>query len=185
MELAGAPQLKAEEVSNAPEPRQSEPFGGEPYVATIPIKPLRPEAVAATTSASQPAAAPTPAPTPAQAASYDYEVLVIGAGPGGYTAAFRAADLGLKVALVERWPTLGGVCLNVGCIPSKALLHAARVIEEAHEMAAYGVEFGAPNIGAAGRTRWSGVSRAGSRHWRSSARSRYWAAWRRSSTTMR
>jgi dihydrolipoamide dehydrogenase len=72
------------------------------------------------------------------------EVLVLGAGPGGYTAAFRAADLGKKVVLVERYPTLGGVCLNVGCIPSKALLHAARVIADAEEMAEYGVEFGAP-----------------------------------------
>jgi len=73
-------------------------------------------------------------------------VVVLGAGPGGYTAAFRAADLGLSVALVERNPTLGGVCLNVGCIPSKALLHAARVIEEAHAMADCGVQFGAPQI---------------------------------------
>jgi len=72
------------------------------------------------------------------------EVLVLGAGPGGYTAAFRAADLGKKVVLVERYPTLGGVCLNVGCIPSKALLHAARVIADAEEMAAFGVEFGPP-----------------------------------------
>jgi dihydrolipoamide dehydrogenase len=72
------------------------------------------------------------------------EVLVLGAGPGGYTAAFRAADLGKKVVLVERYPTLGGVCLNVGCIPSKALLHAARVIADAEEMAHFGVEFGAP-----------------------------------------
>src|SRR5882672_1027947 len=72
------------------------------------------------------------------------EVLVLGAGPGGYTAAFRAADLGKKVVLVERYPTLGGVCLNVGCIPSKALLHAARVIADAEEMGAFGVEFGAP-----------------------------------------
>jgi len=73
-------------------------------------------------------------------------LVVIGAGPGGYTAAFRAADLGLEVTLVERWPTLGGVCLNVGCIPSKALLHAARVIEEAHEMGAHGLAFGEPKI---------------------------------------
>ena len=74
-------------------------------------------------------------PTPAAAsASYDFEVVVLGAGPGGYTAAFRAADLGMKVALIERWPQLGGVCLNVGCIPSKALLHAAKVIEEAEAM---------------------------------------------------
>ena len=74
------------------------------------------------------------------------EILVLGAGPGGYSAAFRAADLGRQVMLVERWQTLGGVCLNVGCIPSKALLHAAKVIEEAHAMAASGVGFGAPAI---------------------------------------
>jgi len=73
-------------------------------------------------------------------------LVVLGAGPGGYTAAFRAADLGLDVVLVERWPQLGGVCLNVGCIPSKALLHAARVIEEAQTMAANGIEFGPPKI---------------------------------------
>ncbi|PPQ30499.1 dihydrolipoyl dehydrogenase [Rhodoblastus sphagnicola] len=74
------------------------------------------------------------------------EVLVLGAGPGGYSAAFRAADLGAKVLLVERWSVLGGVCLNVGCIPSKALLHAAKVIDEASEMAGHGVSFGAPDI---------------------------------------
>jgi dihydrolipoamide dehydrogenase len=74
------------------------------------------------------------------------EVLVLGAGPGGYTAAFRAADLGRKVVLVERYPTLGGVCLNVGCIPSKALLHAARVIADAEDMASHGVSFGAPKV---------------------------------------
>ena len=74
------------------------------------------------------------------------EVLVIGAGPGGYTAAFRAADLGKKVVLVERYPTLGGVCLNVGCIPSKALLHAARVIADADEMGHFGVSFGAAKV---------------------------------------
>ena len=73
-------------------------------------------------------------------------LLVLGAGPGGYTAAFRAADLGLDVTLVERWPALGGVCLNVGCIPSKALLHAAKVIEEAESMAEFGVRFDAPEI---------------------------------------
>lgn len=74
------------------------------------------------------------------------QLLVLGAGPGGYTAAFRAADLGLKVTLVERWPSLGGVCLNVGCIPSKALLHAAKVIEDAEAMAANGIAFGKPAI---------------------------------------
>ena len=74
------------------------------------------------------------------------DLVVLGAGPGGYTAAFRAADLGLSVTLVERWPTLGGVCLNVGCIPSKALLHAARVIEEAKEAGEFGLDFGAPRV---------------------------------------
>lgn len=77
---------------------------------------------------------------------YDFDVVVLGAGPGGYTAAFRAADLGLKVALVERYQALGGVCLNVGCIPSKALLHAAVVIDEAAAMADHGVVFGEPVI---------------------------------------
>ena len=71
---------------------------------------------------------------------------MLGSGPGGYTAAFRAADLGLNTVLIERYPTLGGVCLNVGCIPSKALLHAAKVIGDAREASAYGIEFGAPNI---------------------------------------
>ncbi|HSE13922.1 MAG TPA: dihydrolipoyl dehydrogenase [Rudaea sp.] len=79
---------------------------------------------------------------------------MLGAGPGGYTAAFRAADLGLKVALIERWPTLGGVCLNVGCIPSKALLHAARVIEEAAAMSAHGISFGPPTIDAVKLRDW-------------------------------
>jgi dihydrolipoamide dehydrogenase len=74
------------------------------------------------------------------------QVVVLGSGPGGYTAAFRAADLGLNVVLIERYPTLGGVCLNVGCIPSKALLHTARVITEAEETANHGVTFSAPNI---------------------------------------
>ncbi|MHB8814844.1 MAG: dihydrolipoyl dehydrogenase [Steroidobacteraceae bacterium] len=74
------------------------------------------------------------------------QLLVLGSGPGGYTAAFRAADLGMKVTLVERWPMLGGVCLNVGCIPSKALLHAAKVIEEAEEMGTRGIAFGVPEI---------------------------------------
>jgi dihydrolipoamide dehydrogenase len=74
------------------------------------------------------------------------EVVVLGSGPGGYTAAFRAADLGKKVVLVERYSTLGGVCLNVGCIPSKALLHTAKVITEAEETAHHGVTFGAPQV---------------------------------------
>ncbi|HET6630371.1 MAG TPA: FAD-dependent oxidoreductase, partial [Woeseiaceae bacterium] len=82
------------------------------------------------------------------------DVVVIGAGPGGYTAAFRAADLGQKVILVERWPTLGGVCLNVGCIPSKALLHAAKVVDDAAAMAEHGIQFGKPRIDAAKLGEW-------------------------------
>ena len=74
------------------------------------------------------------------------EVVVLGSGPGGYTAAFRASDLGKKVILIERYESIGGVCLNVGCIPSKALLHSAKVLEEAHEMAEWGIEFGKPEI---------------------------------------
>jgi dihydrolipoamide dehydrogenase len=93
---------------------------------------------------------PTQKGGPAERAATDFnrsaDLLVFGAGPGGYTAAFRAADLGLKVTLVERWPELGGVCLNVGCIPSKALLHAAKVIEDAEEMGERGIAFGAPAI---------------------------------------
>ena len=78
--------------------------------------------------------------------THETEVVVLGSGPGGYTAAFRAADLGKKVILIERYDTLGGVCLNVGCIPSKALLHTAKVITEAEETAAHGISFGEPNI---------------------------------------
>ena len=79
-------------------------------------------------------------------ADVETEIIVLGAGPGGYTAAFRAADMGKKVTLVERWDSLGGVCLNVGCIPSKALLHAAKVIDEAAEMSEHGIDFGKPKI---------------------------------------
>ena len=79
-------------------------------------------------------------------ATHTAQLVVIGAGPGGYTAAFRAADLGLDVILVERSPVLGGVCLNVGCIPSKALLHAAKVIDEAAAMADHGITFNKPKI---------------------------------------
>ncbi len=92
-------------------------------------------------------AAPQPAP-PAPSASADLEcdIVVLGAGPGGYSAAFRAADLGLKTVLVERYPTLGGVCLNVGCIPSKALLHTAAVMDAARGLADHGVTFGQPKL---------------------------------------
>lgn len=94
-----------------------------------------------------PAAGPTSvASAPAARSADGYDVLVLGAGPGGYSAAFRAADLGMKVVLVERDATLGGVCLNVGCIPSKALLHVAQVMDEAAHFAEYGVTYEAPKI---------------------------------------
>jgi dihydrolipoamide dehydrogenase len=94
-----------------------------------------------------PAAGPVAAAQASEvAATRTVQLVVLGAGPGGYTAAFRAADLGLQVALVDRGVTLGGVCLNVGCIPSKALLHGARVIEDAEAMAGFGIDFGRPSI---------------------------------------
>lgn len=119
-----------------------------------PIAELRKEASepAGTTDAS---AAPAPDTSSARAstatgpvgeAAVTAGLVVLGAGPGGYTAAFRAADLGLDVVLVERYPALGGVCLNVGCIPSKALLHAAKVVEEAESMSEHGIAFGDPTI---------------------------------------
>ena len=112
--------------------------------ATEAVAPAAPPA--APPEPSQPAPLPSPLSPLAQGADIRAEVVVLGAGPGGYTAAFRAADLGKKVVLVERYPTLGGVCLNVGCIPSKALLHVAKVITEAGEMARAGVSFGKPKI---------------------------------------
>jgi len=119
-------------------------------------------AAAAPAKAEAPKAAPAPAPaaaTPAAAppvpkaagasgrkADIECQVVVLGSGPGGYTAAFRSADLGTNTVLIERYATLGGVCLNVGCIPSKALLHAAKVIDEASHAADIGIDFGAPKI---------------------------------------
>ncbi len=120
-------------------------------------------ATAGRRASDQPDAAPRPAPVPEESlktkvllqlsgvpediqADRSAQLLVLGAGPGGYTAAFRAADLGREVTLVERWPMLGGVCLNVGCIPSKALLHAAKVVEDAAAMAPHGITFGKPRI---------------------------------------
>jgi len=90
-----------------------------------------------------PRAAP---PTPSTGADVECDVLVLGAGPGGYSAAFRAADLGMKTVLVERYPTLGGVCLNVGCIPSKALLHTAAIMDGARALASHGISFGEPKV---------------------------------------
>jgi dihydrolipoamide dehydrogenase len=96
----------------------------------------------------------TPAPPVEGTADHHADVVVLGAGPGGYTAAFRAADLGLKVILIERYERLGGVCLNVGCIPSKALLHVARVIAEAEEASGQGISFGTPEIDVDGLRGW-------------------------------
>ena len=94
-----------------------------------------------------PAAQPAPAPRASgRAADLECDLVVLGAGPGGYSAAFRAADLGLKTVLVERYPTLGGVCLNVGCIPSKALLHTAAVMDAARALAGHGIAFGEPKV---------------------------------------
>lgn len=111
-------------------------------VAAAPVV-AAPVASAPTPAAAAPVAAATPA---AQSGEVECDVVVLGAGPGGYTAAFRAADLGLNVVLIEKHATLGGVCLNVGCIPSKALLHVAKVINEADEMSHHGVSFGKPNL---------------------------------------
>ena len=97
-------------------------------------------------NAAKSAMAVAPAASFAGTADLDCDLLVLGAGPGGYSAAFRAADLGLKVILVERYAQLGGVCLNVGCIPSKALLHVAAVIDEVSHLSAVGVDFGAPKV---------------------------------------
>ena len=104
----------------------------------------KPDAVPAPATAPPPVSAP--AATSGRKADIECQLVVLGAGPGGYTAAFRAADLGQNTVLIERYAALGGVCLNVGCIPSKALLHAARVIDEASHAADIGIEFGAPKI---------------------------------------
>ena len=125
--------LEAEGDAAAPAPKKSEPV--TPPIVPSPAKPAEPAA-----------AAPQAAAASGRKADLECHTVVLGAGPGGYTAAFRAADLGLDTVLVERYPTLGGVCLNVGCIPSKALLHAADVIEQAAHASDYGVDFGKPKI---------------------------------------
>ncbi len=113
--------------------------------ASAPSRPAQEAASAAEAGSPEPAPPPA-APVELPAADLQAEVLVLGSGPGGYTAAFRAADLGMHVVLVERYPALGGVCLNVGCIPSKALLHLAQVLVEARELDAHGIRFGEPEI---------------------------------------
>ena len=123
-----------------PQPSAVATAPGPPPPAAPPSGAPASAAPASATAAARVSAAAEPA------ADVNFALVVLGAGPGGYTAAFRAADLGLQVCLIERWPTLGGVCLNVGCIPSKALLHAAKVIEDAAAMARFGVVHGAPRI---------------------------------------
>ena len=108
-------------------------------------------AAASPVNLAPPSSSPAPSPAPAVAAfggpaDLSCDVLVLGAGPGGYSAAFRAADLGMSVVLVERYATLGGVCLNVGCIPSKALLHVAAVMDEAQNISEHGIVFGKPEV---------------------------------------
>ncbi len=120
--------------SASAESEEFDPPRGRPSSARRPERAERVEGSAGRSQPDQPSA------------DLHAQVLVLGAGPGGYTAAFRAADLGCDVVLVERYPDLGGVCLNVGCIPSKALLHAAKVIDEAAEMAERGIRFGKPEI---------------------------------------
>ncbi|MEO8008280.1 MAG: FAD-dependent oxidoreductase, partial [Betaproteobacteria bacterium] len=123
------------------------------------------EAPAQKTEAPKPPSAPVAAPakapavtssTPVIKGDIHADVVVLGSGPGGYTAAFRAADLGKQTVLIERYPVLGGVCLNVGCIPSKALLHAARVVAEAEEMGHFGLAFGKPKIELDKLREWKG-----------------------------
>jgi len=115
----------------------------QPVVATDSETTTSEKTIAAPVIASTPA---SPLPQNIPPGDIHADVVILGAGPGGYTAAFRAADLGKKVVLIERYATLGGVCLNVGCIPSKALLHAAKVITEAEDVEAHGIVFGKPQI---------------------------------------
>ena len=133
-------------------PAAGSPPAGSPAAGSAPpaTAPAARESSAEVPAAAARAAAPAAAGAPPGA----LELVVLGAGPGGYTAAFRAADLGLKVTLIERWPVLGGVCLNVGCIPSKALLHAAKVIEDAADMKGCGIVFAPPQIDRDGLRAW-------------------------------
>ena len=135
--------LEVGEGASAP----AEPKNSAPAPAPAPEPAPKSESAPAPAAAKAPSApAPQAAGASGRKADIECKLIVLGSGPGGYTAAFRAADLGVDTVLVERYATLGGVCLNVGCIPSKALLHAAAVIDEADAMAAHGVTFGKPKI---------------------------------------
>jgi dihydrolipoamide dehydrogenase len=132
--------LDSIEVASNPAPVSAPAATAPPPDSVASTKPLPAAAAAA------PAAVAQPASVYQGKLDIECDTLVFGAGPGGYTAAFRAADLGQKVVMIERYPNLGGVCLNVGCIPSKALLHAAKVITEAEEMSHFGIKMSAPEI---------------------------------------
>jgi dihydrolipoamide dehydrogenase len=136
------PAEKAATTDNGVRPAGSVTASASPSAATLPTT----GAAAGHATSAPPAVAPGTGAARHPDATHHAEVLVLGSGPGGYTAAFRAADLGKKVVLVERYPRIGGVCLNVGCIPSKALLHAAKVITDAEEGAHLGLSFGKPKI---------------------------------------
>jgi dihydrolipoamide dehydrogenase len=133
---AGASSKPASQASSSPRP-----LAGEAAAQSAAGEGKR-----ETPSQEQPSPQPSPASGRGGKTDIECQVVVLGSGPGGYTAAFRAADLGQSTVLIERYAALGGVCLNVGCIPSKALLHAARVIDEAAHAKDYGIEYGAPKI---------------------------------------
>lgn len=149
------PELGADaQPGNEAAPRLvEEPAAPEPE-ATAPAPPDAPTPQASTPPVVAPVASPVLTLDALPAADHQADVAIVGAGPGGYTAAFRAADLGKSVILIEREPALGGVCLNVGCIPSKAMLHAASIIDEAAEFAARGIIFGKPKIDLVALAEW-------------------------------
>jgi dihydrolipoamide dehydrogenase len=141
VEAEGAGDAPAPAKDAAAKPAPAAPAAAAPAAAAPHHPPVAPSP-----SAPQPTPAPTAAAATGRKADIECAMVVIGAGPGGYNAAFRAADLGMDTVLVERYAELGGVCLNVGCIPSKALLHAAAVIDEAAHAKDFGITFGAPKI---------------------------------------
>ena len=154
----GAKEMGAEGVKSPTEEAVSAASFASAEIASSAEKVTSSEVISASAAAPSPTLATASAPTVAAAASHsplqtysgkadiETEMLVLGAGPGGYSAAFRASDLGMTTVLVERFSTLGGVCLNVGCIPSKALLHVAAVMDETKAMAAHGISFGEPQV---------------------------------------
>ncbi|MFO3705117.1 dihydrolipoyl dehydrogenase [Xanthomonas codiaei] len=138
--------LETEGEAAAPAPAKAETKAAAPAAAPAAAAPGSKPPVTPSHRAPAEPAAPKPALASGKAADIECKMVVLGAGPGGYTAAFRAADLGLDTVLIERYASLGGVCLNVGCIPSKALLHAAAVIDEVAHAGDFGVDFGQPKI---------------------------------------